>query len=196
MSLVGSGLGAVISSNLFSAGAFGSNRTKFSLALGQGIVNGIVGAAFTTADSGTGTGGTGTGTGITGLVDADMTNAALAAMTSQGTNARPMMDAIMRAVKSYIAANTSLASTDPAVGVGSGTIVVGSIAVTTAGMKALIKAALIAQSANGSNVDNLSFAVATGVCDAGILATGTGSVVISGGSGVPPTSGAGSGVAS
>lgn len=190
MPLSGSVLGGLIKSNLQGSGASGSNLTIFSNALGNGIVNAITGKSFTTNDVGTGSLGTGTGTGVTGLSSSTMASLALAAMTSQGSNASAMMNAIMMAVVSHLSSAASLSSVDPAVGTGTGTIVVGSIAVTIPNMTSTIHSALTGSGANGANVPNLSLAIATGIVS-NILSSGTGTLVISGG--MPGGSSAGSG---
>jgi hypothetical protein len=186
MALSGAALGALIDSNLAAAGAIGSNRTVFSNAVGNGIVNHIVGKSFTTTDVGTIPGtGAGIGTGITGLADANMTSLALSTMSSTGSNAFNLMDAIMRAVVTHLSSSATLTSTHSPVFAGSGIVDVGSIPVVIAGMQGTILAELNSAGAIGVNRSNLSLAIATGVVTE-ILSAGTGTVTITGSpSGIP-----------
>src|SRR5580700_10329751 len=103
MALSASALSALIKSNLQAVGANGSNLQKFCDAVAAGIVMSIVGQSFTSSDNGLVPGiGTGTGTGITGLMPSSMANMALSAMSSQGSNASKLMNAIMMAVESHL----------------------------------------------------------------------------------------------
>jgi hypothetical protein len=193
MALSGSALGALIDANLSSAGAIGANKTVFSNALGNGIVNHILGKGFVTADTGTTPGsGNGIGVGIVGLTSANMVTTAIGVMSSTGTNAIPMMQAIMDAVVTHLATAT-LTSTHSPVVIGTGAITVGTITVTTPGMDGTISAALTGAGATGSNAPNLSLAIATGIVTE-ILAAGTGSVVITGPPPGTPVPGSGAGI--
>jgi len=193
MALSDSVLGGLIDGNLSGAGAVGVNRTVFSNKVAKGIVMSTVGKSFTTADVGLTPGaGVGTGTGITGLDSMAMTSAALAVMTSEGDNAQPLMVAIMDAVKTHFSAAADLSSIDSPVYLGTGLIVVGSIGVVISEMKGNIKTQLQGAGANGSNLDNLCLAIATGVVS-NILAAGTGTLTITGAAPPLPVPGAGSG---
>lgn len=194
MALSASVLGGLIDANLATAGAIGSKRTVFANAVADGIVLSIVGKTFVTSDVGSGLGGTGTGTGIIGLIPANMTSLALATMTSQGTNAAPLMNAIMMATTQHLSTAASLASVDPFVAVGVGTITVGSIAVVQVEMTANILAQLTTAGAIGTNLANLCLAISTGITT-NIISTGTGTLVITGIPGLP-SAGAGTGVIS
>lgn len=195
MALSATVLGNLIDTNLNIYGAVGINRTIFSNAIATGIVNHIVGAVFITTDIGTGTNGTGLGNGVTSLSAVNMRNIAIATMISTGINAQPTMDAIMQAVVNHLSSASILTSTHPQVGFGSGIINVGTIGVTIGGMEAAINAALNVVGANGVNRQNLSLSIATGVVT-DILASGTGTVVISGGSGTGGSGGTGTGTIS
>lgn len=194
MALSAAVLGSLIDANLVSAGAMGSNRTVFANKVAEGIVNGIVGKTFSTLDTGVGTGGTGIGTGITGIDSSSMETVALAAMSSQGSNASALMNAIMVAVVQHLI-NATLTTVNPAVGNGTGIVVIGSIGVSKPDMSSQIQTALSGAGANGSNMPNLADAIAEGITS-NIISAGTGTVVISGGSVVPPSGGTGTGTIS
>lgn len=196
MSLSAAVLGNLIDSNLAGFGAVGSNRTIFSNAVATGIVNTLVGKNFTTNDTGSGTAGTGTGTGVTGLSPSTMVSIALPVMISQGSNANNLMTAIMNATVTHLQSAASLTSVDPDVGIGTGIVVIGSFGVTIIEMTTNINNALLTAGANGSNRQNLSQAISTGIIT-NLLASGTGTLTITGGSSLPPgTSGTGTGTLS
>ena len=191
MGLSSNALSDLIKSNLQNVGAKGSNLTVFCQAVAAGIVSAIVGQTFTTMDVGSVSGsGTGVGTGITGLSVSNMADSALAAMSSRGSNASPLMQSIMAAVVQHLG-DASLSSVDNPVFIGTGTIVVGSISVTENEMAAKILSELQNAGANGSNLSNLSTAIATGIAS-NILNAGTGMLNITG-SGGTPSHGTGSG---
>ena len=196
MALSPSALGALIDSNLASEGANGSNRTVFSDAVARGILMSIIGATFVTTDVGLTVGvGVGTGTGITGLAESDMVSIALSQMSSQGSNARPLMEAIMSAVMGELL-NATLTTADAPVFLGTGTINTGTIAVIESVMAQNIDDQLKASGANGSNRTNLARAIAAGVTRQ-IITSGTGTVTITGSPTIPtpvPGVGAGTGV--
>lgn len=194
MALSAGALASLIQGNLEAQGAIGSNLAKFCTGIANGIVESIVGKSFTTADVGLTPGaGIGTGTGITGLSSSTMQTAALAAMHSRGSNAPKMMSSLMDAVVSHLASSAGLSTVNAPVFQGVGTIVVGSIAVSASEMGGNIASSLASQGGNGSNASELSHAIATGICT-GILASGTGSVVITGGAPPTPVPGTGAGV--
>lgn len=198
MPLSGSVLGNLIQTNLEGFGANGENLSAFCTAVGTGIVMSIVGQAFVTLDVGTVPGnGTGTGIGIIGLVSSGMESTALGAMSSQGSNAANLMNAIMSAVVSHLSSAATLMSIDTPVFLGTGTIVVGSITVVQSVMSANILSQLQSAGAMGSNLSNLCTAIGTGVTT-GILSSGSGILVITGSpSGVPiPGTGSGTGTIS
>lgn len=194
MSLSAPTLGSLISSNLIADGAIGIKRDSFSLAVATGVVNHLTGKTFTTIDAGSGVGGTGIGTGITGLSAANMAATALSLMTSQGPKAPTFILSIMTAVVSHLLTDTTLTTVNPSVGVGVGTVVVGSITVDATALAASIKSQLQSDGAIGSELDNLCLSLATGIATE-ILAAGTGTVVISGVANLP-SGGAGTGVIS
>jgi len=194
MALSASTLGSLISANLTSDGAIGIKRDTFSLALAEGIIEHIVGKAFVTADVGSGTGGIGLGTGITGLSAANMATTALGLMTTQGPKAPTFMLQIMTAVVSHLSSNATLTTVNPSVGVGVGTVVVGSIAVNASALASSIQSKLVADGAQGSMLGNISLAIATGIATE-IITAGTGTVVISGIANLP-SAGSGTGVIS
>jgi hypothetical protein len=186
-------LADLIQTNLQSFGANGSNLSKFCDAIGQGIVMSIIGQAFTTFDVGIVPGsGTGIGIGIIGLSASTMESIALSLMSSQGSNAANLMNAIMSAVVSHLSSAATLNSIDAPVYLGTGTIVIGSIEVTANAMSANILSQMQAQGANGSNLPNLCTAIGTGVAN-NIISSGTGTLVITGSGTPPPISGTGSG---
>jgi len=197
MALSPSALASLIKSNLEFQGAKGSNLQPFCTAVAAGITMSIIGVAFVTTDVGLVTGiGVGTGTGITGLVESNMVTIALSQMSSQGPNAKPLMEAIMSAVIGELS-NATLTTADAPVFVGSGTINTGTIAVVESVMALNIAEQLKNSGANGSNVVNLSQAIAAGVTRQ-IISSGTGTVTIVGsGSPIPvPGVGVGTGVIS
>lgn len=192
MALSASTLGSLIDSNLAGFGAIGSNKSIFSNAVAAGIVMTLVGKTFSTSDIGTIPGaGTGIGTGLTGLIAPTMASIAVAALPSTGTNASPLMQAIMNAVVSHLGSNTTLTSSHTPVFAGTGTVVIGSIPVTISQMASNIDSQLSSAGAAGSNKTILSTAIATGVVSGIMLATGT--VTITGSPGGTPSGGAGSG---
>lgn len=198
MALSASILAGLIQTNLSGAGANGSNLSVFCMAIAQGVVNSIVGKAFTTTDVGLIPGtGVGVGVGISGLSSSSMKSVALSEMSSQGSNAGVLMQSIMDAVVQHLSSAASLASTHTPVFSGVGTVVIGSIAVTDVEMGSNIDSALAGAGANGSNRTNLANAIGKGIAD-NILAMGTGTVTITGSpSGIPvPGVGAGVGVIS
>lgn len=186
-------LAGLINSNLTSYGANGSNLTPFCTAVGAGIVMSVVGKAFVTSDVGLVTGiGAGVGTGITGLDSGDMVSIAIAQMVTTGSNAQKLMQAIMNATVTHLG-QASLVSIDPIVFVGSGSIVVGSIAVIQSEMASNIDSQLASVGAKGSNRTHLANAIAAGIAQE-ILAAGTGALVITGSPTIPiPVPGAGPG---
>lgn len=198
MALSASILSGLIQSNLVAVGANGSNLSKFCDAVAKGIVESIVGKAFVTADVGTVPGiGTGIGVGILGLSSSTMKSTALSLMHSVGVNADKLMQAIMAATVSHLSSAASLASTDTPVFLGTGTIVIGSITITSVEMSGNIDSELIGVGAKGVNRTELATAIGTGVAS-NILSSGTGTLVITGTpTGVPvPGSGSGIGVIS
>lgn len=197
MSLSGAVLGGLISSNLAGVGAKGYNLAKFTSALGSGIVNSIKGKAFTTSDVGSVTGnGFGTGTGITGLSASQMASLAISDMFRTGPNAQKLMTAIMNATVSHLG-SAKLTSVDFPVYLGTGNIVVGSIAVSAGEMTSNIDSQLRAVGAKGANLNKLAHAIATGITT-NILSSGTGVLTITGTpiSGPTPGTGSGTGVIS
>jgi hypothetical protein len=194
MSLSPSVLSGLIKTNLISYGASGSNLQKFCDAVASGILSPIIGAQFTTSDTGlTSNNGVGVGTGITNLTASTMASLALADMYRQGTNAPNMMNAIMDATVTHLSTSATLNSTDPTVYSGTGVVVVGSITVTIAEMTSSIDSALLSQEANGNNRTNLSRAIATGIVT-NILSSGTGTLTITGSAAPPFTPGTDTGM--
>lgn len=198
MALSASVLSGLIKTNLQGFGANGSNLTKFCDGVAAGVVMSIVGQSFVTLDVGTVPGnGIGTGIGITALSPSTMESIALAAMSSQGSNAANLMNAIMTGVVTHLSSAASLSSIDVPVFLGTGTIVVGSITVVASAMSSNIKTQLQSQGAQGSNLTNLCDAIADGIVT-NILSSGTGILVITGSpTGVPvPGTGSGTGTIS
>jgi len=197
MALSAGTLAGLIQSNLESFGANGSNLSKFCNAVASGIVMSIVGKAFVTADAGSVSGsGTGVGVGILGLSASTMESTALSLMSSRGVNASPLMQSIMQAVVSHLSSSASLVSVDSPVFIGTGTIVVGSIAVSASEMSNNIDSQLEAQGAVGSNRTELATDIGTAIVE-NILSSGTGTLTITGSGGSPsPGSGSGTGTIS
>lgn len=194
MALIPSGLSTLIQTNLENQGANGSNLQVFCQAVALGIIESIVGQGFVTNDVGVIPAvGEGIGEGIVGLVGSEMASLALAQMTSVGKNAQPLFQAIMDAVVTYLATAATLTTIDIPVGIGVGTIQIGSITVVPAIMTANIVSALQNAGAKGKNMPNLAMAIATGVCG-GISSSGTGTVVITIVSGTPAAPGNGQGI--
>jgi len=180
MALSASALSALIKSNMQAVGANGSNLQKFCDAVAAGIVMSVVGQSFTTSDNGLVPGvGTGTGTGIVGLTASPMADISLSSMSSRGSNASKLMNAIMMAVVGHLASAASLSSTDPDVFEGIGNINIGSITVVESAMANNILAQMQAAGAKGKNLQNLCDAIAIGVTT-GILTLGTGILTITG----------------
>lgn len=198
MALSASVLGGLIDSNLESEGATGYNKTKFSDAVGAGIVESIIGKAFVTNDVGLTVGiGVGIGTGIVGLSDSDMISIALSQMATQGKNAFKLMKAIMDAVITELG-NATLTTADAPVFLGVGTVNTGTIAVIESEMAFNIDTQLANVGAKGKNRTNLSKAIAAGVCRQ-IISNGTGTVTITGSPTIPipvPGTGVGAGTIS
>lgn len=192
MALSASILASLIQSNLQAQGANGSNLSKFCTAVATGIVLSIVGKAFTTTDVGTVPGiGDGTGMGVMGLSSSTMSGTALGLMSSQGVNASKLMDSIMSAVVMHLG-QADLISTNSPVFLGSGTVIVGSIAVMAPEMVGNIQSQLSGVGAQGVNMPNLSLAIGTGIA-LNIVSAGTGLVTITGSPFGDPGPGTGSG---
>lgn len=191
-------LAVLITANMIKAGARGVNMVPFVKAVSAGIVLSIVGKPFTTKDIGTIPGvGKGTGVGITGIDANKMVETALKDMGTYGTNARPMMKAIMDGTKQHLTLAT-LSSAHPLVFVGTGKVDAGSILVITDEMTINIDTQLLLVKANGSNRKRLAHAIAKGICDE-IKSKGTGTVIIVGSPTSPfpaPGVGVGAGVIS
>lgn len=185
MALSPSVLAGLISSNLTSEGAKGANLQKFCAAVGAGIVQSIVGKAFTTTDVGLVIGaGAGTGVGVIGLSNSQMISVALSQMATKGRNAEKLMSAIMNATVTHLGSAT-LTTVNAPVFVGAGTVVVGSIAVVESQMALNIDTQLQGVGAKGKNRTHLANAIAAGVARQ-IIAAGTGTVTIVGSVIVPP----------
>lgn len=194
MALSATVLANLIKTNLLANDANGENLTKFCNAVGLGIVQSISGKAFTTSDFGTVPGfAMGTGTGITGLTSSLMQSAAIAAMSSTGVNAAKLMQSIMDATVQHLSTAAALNSVHTFVWDGTGTIDIGSIAVTIPNMASNIDAALAAEDATGYKRADLALAIATGIVS-NILAAGSGTVTIVGfGTDGGPAAGSGTG---
>lgn len=193
MPLSAPALGALIDSNLQAVGAKGSNKTKFCNAVARGIVNSIIGVAFATTDAGTTPGfGVGTGIGITGLSSSAMKSMALSLMSTKGENADKLMQAIMNATVIHLSTSASLSSVNSPVFLGTGTIILESIAVVSATMISNIDSELQGIGANGTNRAKLARAIGTGIAS-NIVSSGSGTVVITGTPVGAPTPGTGSG---
>lgn len=186
-------LSGLIKSNLAAVGANGSNLSIFCDAVAKGIVESIVGKAFATLDTGTVPGiGTGVGIGILGLSSPIMKSTALSLMDSKGVNADKLMQAIMDATVTHLSVAT-LMSNDTPVFLGTGIVVVGSIAVMTGEMSGNIDSELQNVGAKGVNRTKLATAIGTGVAS-NILSSGTGTLIITGSPIGTPVPGSGSGI--
>jgi hypothetical protein len=185
----------VIKTELIAVGAQGSNMIKFCTAVATGIINAVKGKSFQTLDVGTVPGvGMGTGTGILGLMPNDMAQIGLAmAPTMAGSNAMPMMLAVMQATQLYFAMAASLSSTDTPVFLGSGTMITGSLMVSMDDMTSKLKSAFTDQGAKGKNMPIVCMAISAGVTF-GLLTMATGALVIVGTPTGTPVPGGGSGM--
>lgn len=192
MALSASTLAGLIDSNLVGFGATGSNKTIFCSAVAAGIVMSIVGKTFTTTDVGFVAGpGTGVGASLVGMTSGNMVSVAIAALPTTGVNANNLMQAIMIAVVVHLQ-TAQFTSTHGPVYLGTGTIVVGSITVSTSEMAGNIDSQLGLAGAAGSNRTVLSNAIASGIVTE-ILASATGQVIISGTTMGTPNAGTGTG---
>lgn len=122
--------------NMVSAGFTGTDMPNFADAVSNGTVPGLVGAPFTTSDTGTIPGaGTGTGTGVIGVIEGALSIslylAFVSAFGSSGPNLPDLADAMAAGLVSELA-NATLTSTHGPVYVGSGTIAPGGITVAGA----------------------------------------------------------------
>jgi hypothetical protein len=202
MALSPGALASIIQGNLAGVGANGANLGKFCSAVAAGVVMSIVGKPFATTDTGLVIGiGTGIGTGITGLDSSAMKSTAIGMMHSTGANAEKLMTAIMTGVVTHLGAAATLTSADAPVFLGSGSVIVGSITVVASEMGSNIYSQLQSMGAKGANAQELSMAIAGGICT-NILSAGTGTVTITGTFTGPtppgpiPGAGAGTGVIS
>jgi hypothetical protein len=195
MALVPSAFAQIIQTQLMAVGAQGSNMLPFCTAVATGIINSVKGKSFQTLDVGTVPGiGKGTGTGILGLMPNDMAQIGLAMAPSMaGSNAMPMMLAVMNATQEYFAAAASLSSTDTPVFLGSGTMITGTLMVDMDDMTSNLKSAFTDAGAKGKNMPTVCMAISAGVTF-GLLTMATGALVIVGTATGTPVPGGGSGM--
>lgn len=177
-------------------GYTGPDMPNFADAIGNGTVSSIVGKAFSTTDTGTVPGaGVGTGTGITGLVEATLSAALfsgfVAAFGQAGPDLPDIADDLATALVQELAL-ASLASTHTPVFAGTGTLVVGSIAVVAAAMGAAIEAEGVGAGFLGMNWGDAAGVIGDEYAGA-MIAQGTGTVTITGSPSGTPAPGAGTG---
>ena len=198
MSLVGANWSNTLFASLSGKGFTGSKLMDFTDAVGIGSVTHVVGKGFTTTDVGLGPGaGAGIGTGVTALtssvISAAIFNAAASAFGQTGSKLQDVCDSIGDACVSEMA-NATLTSTHAPVGVGTGVVDVGSVAVDAPGWGSDIESQGSGAGFIGSEWPNFATAIGIG-CAQDVLASGTGTVVISGG-GALPAAGVGVGTVS
>lgn len=190
----GASWSATLLASLSGKGFVGSRLSDFTDAVGNGGQAHVVGKVFTTTDVGTIPGtGVGIGIGIVGMIAATISTLIFAAASGLfgqfGSRLMDVTDSIADACLSEMALAT-LTSTHAPVFAGTGTVDVGSIPVVAAGWGSAIDAA--APSFLGTQWPN--FAQACGEQATNVLATGTGSVAISGSPSGPTIPGGGVGV--
>lgn len=179
---------------LAAKGFVGAQLHKFTGAVGQGSATHSTGKAFATTDVGTIPGnGIGSGTGITVSGATATTNifALASAAGFHGSRLYDVCDACGQAFQEEYA-QASLASVDSPVFLGTGTIVVGSIAVVGAAWSSLIQSLGAGQNFIGSKWPDFAQALGTGQAMA-VLSAGTGTLTIVGSPSGTPASGSGAG---
>lgn len=193
--IVGSAWSTTLLGLLSGIGFVGSRLSDFTDAIGNGAQSHVVGKAFTTTDTGTTPGvGVGTGTGITGMNSAAMATGIFSQAVSffgqAGSKLQDLCDQVAAANITEMG-KALLSSNHTPVFSGAGVVDVGSVGVIGPDWGSQIESA--APSFEGSQWGN--FAQALGVGQANeILASGTGSVTITGSPTSPTTSpGAGTG---
>ncbi len=179
---------------MLSRGFNGSSVPEFSSAVGAGSVSALVGAPFTTQDTGTVPGaGTGTGAGITGVVEATVSNAIFAALLSafgqSGSKTQDLCDAVAEALVEQIGLAT-LTTTNAPVFAGTGVVVIGSIGVSGSVWGSGIQGN--APSFLGASWPDIATEIGNG-CANGVISSGTGSVIITGSPSGPTSPGVGTG---
>ena len=183
-------------SRLVGIGFEGSSLQKLANTIGDGSAMAVVGVAFTTVDVGTVPGaGIGTGTGITGLSASAMSNnmytLSVSSFGSEGSKLKDICDAIAASCVAQLAL-AHLASVDAPVVIGTGSVVVGSIAVTASSWSSAISTQGEANGFQGSQWPNWAQAIGGGQAQE-VLADGTGSLIIAGATPGSPSPGTGGG---
>jgi len=197
MSLSGSSWSSSLYSKLTAKGMCGSELNNFCDIVGNGSTEHVIGKSFETMDTGTVPGnGIGIGTGIIGLIESDIKNQmyqeCVGSFGQAGTSLLDFCEAVAASCVDQMALAT-LNSTHNKVFLGTGLIVVGSIAVIPSGWGDSIKAKGVASTMQGTMWGAMAEAMGDAMAN-GVLSGGTGSVVISGSPSGIPSSGTGTGI--
>ena len=197
MSMSGSNMSGSINSLGLPLGMLGDSFPDYCDAVGNGTIDSVVGAPFTTTDTGTIPGAgpaNGTGTGLLNIVAATIATALVAGMTSAFGGAGISLPSMCTATAGGFAAEMLLAtltSTHTPVFAGTGIVDVGSISVPSAVIGAAIALEGVGMGFIGQNWPDVADVI--GVEFANALALASGTVVISGPAGSDPKPGAGTG---
>jgi hypothetical protein len=193
--MLGAHMTGTIIGTMTAAGLIGTSVPSFAMAIGDGSITPIIGAAFTTTDIGTVPGaGVGTGLGLTGPVDSLISQAIFAGLVSKfGSAGDSLLDITDSVAGAFVAelALATLTSTHTPVFAGSGTIVVGSISVPASAIADMIEANGVANGFLGDSWPDIAEVVGQEFSSG--LALATGSVVIAGAPTGTPAPGAGTG---
>jgi len=190
--------GSSLSDTLFllrqSKGNVGENLKDLTDTIGKGTVNSVVGKPFLTIDTGSGVApGTGTGAGlllIPGNISSILLLASIASFGGMGEDLPGFCDDVENSVILEMSKAT-LSSLHPAVYLGVGSIVPGSIPVTSVEITSQILIEGLSANLLGLLFPSFASALGTGIA-AGFLTAG-GQVTISGSPPPVPTPGAGAG---
>lgn len=174
--------------SMIGAGLAGDSTPDFADAVGTGVVGGLIGASFTTIDTGTiASVGTGSGVALTGpiaaVVASSLDAALLTAFGSIGTSTPSINLACASAFVAEIALAT-LTSSHTLVFLGNGVITPGSIVVPGATISSSIEASGIGSGFLGTSWPLIANVIGTEIANSMLLATGN--VVITGAPPPPP----------
>lgn len=195
MTMSGSHMSGTIKSVGQPLGLLGDNFPDYCDAVGNGAVDSVVGAAFTTTDVGsTPNPGVGSGTGLLNIVAATISAALVAGMAAAFGSAGIDLPSLCLATATGFADETLLAtlsSTHTPVYVGSGIVDIGSIMVPGGVIGAAINANGVGMGFIGANWADVADVI--GIEFSNALALASGVVVITGAPPPTPTPGAGTG---
>lgn len=185
MTMSGSNMAGTIETLGIPLGMLGDDFPDYCEAVGNGTIDSLVGAPFTTTDSGTTPNpGNGTGTGLLGVVGATISAALVLGMTAAFGGAGPSLPSMCLATAEGFAAEMLLAtltSTHAPVCIGAGIVDIGSISVPGAVIGAAIALEGVGMGFVGANWADVADVIGTEFANALLLASGA--VVITG---VPP----------